>query len=74
MYPNITFNIPSQALLAHVRLSNEFPKHGRPPFWGAGLLQERDRYCFPPPQVLVQVVYEPKLPHSPLIGTVSKIR
>ena len=43
----------------------ELPKHGDPPYLGAGLLHDLYRFCIPPPHALLHPPKFPQLPQFP---------
>ena len=57
--------LPGHGVTLHFLLLLLVPRHGRPPLAGRGLLQVLQRFCIPPPQVLLQSSHTPQQLHLP---------
>lgn len=72
VFPSIVFQflsifryIPGQGFWLHDLLSTFGPVHWAPPWAGGGLVQARDRSCFPPAHVLLHLPQNPQTVHLP---------
>ena len=65
----MVIDLLGQLWVLHAWALDDDPAQLAPPYWGAGLLQDRVRDCCPPPQETEQETHDPQLVQDPSTET-----